>query len=120
MRDSIPRKENGEAKDENDEAKEEGFVSRDGMLGAAPVSMENIGRSGRNFGVSIPSAVVANADAGAPKALAANAVAGAGFGSSTISAAISPPKEEIGLYARALDTNLAMRSGSFALMGNEG
>lgn len=135
MRDSIPRKENGEDKDEageakdeeakDEEAKGEDFVSMEVMLGAAPVSTENIGRSGRSFGVSIPNAevpnaVVANADAGAPRALAANGAAGATFGSSTISAAVSRAKKEIGLYARALDTNLAIRSGSFALMGNEG
>ena len=107
MRDSIPRKENGEDKDEgveakdveakDEEAKGEGFVSMDVRLGAALVSMENIGRSGRSFGVSIPNAGVASAAAGAPKALATSGAAGVGFGSSTVSDAISPAKEEIGL-----------------------
>ena len=58
------------------------------MLGAAPVSMGKSGRSLTSFGVSIPKAVVPNADAVAP-----NVAAGAGFGSS----ATLSSKEEIGL-----------------------
>ena len=80
------------------------------MLGAAPVSMGKSGRSLTSFGVSIPKAVVPNADAVAP-----NVAAGAGFGSS----ATLSSKEEIGLYARALETNMATRSGSLVLTNAE-
>src|ERR1700747_2164812 len=123
----MPRKENGE-----DLGSTDGRLGAmlGAMLGEGPVSIENIGRSGRSFGGSIPrlgnsvSGVASFGDwiprlgssipsAEAPNAVAANSAAGAGCGSS----AILPPREAIGLFARALETNLATRSTPFDFAG---
>src|SRR5215831_16778017 len=108
------RKENGEV-----------FASPDGSLDAAPVPMENIGRSVRSLGGSIPSfgdsiprvpgfedSIPSLGDS-IPNAVADNSAAGVTLGGS----ASLRSKEGIGLYARALETNLATRSRPFGFSG---